>query len=109
MINRLKELFGDPEQERPPASNYYVVDGGFEEFYVTRQTAMRLIRRLDAPARPRWIRFRDVWGSRVSLRGDRVGCVRECTEAQRASEREFHRARRRESKADRRWEEDEWW
>lgn len=109
MTNRIREQFGEPERERPPASDYFVVAARYEEFYVPRQTAERLLDELAAERPPRWLRFTDVQGARVAMRSRLVEHVRECTEAQRAAARAFRRARRREAKADRTWDDDEFW
>ncbi|HEX7051947.1 MAG TPA: hypothetical protein VF188_17195 [Longimicrobiales bacterium] len=107
MINRLKEYFDEPE-EQPPEDDYYVVACAWDDFYVTCDVAERILRELQAPSLPRWIRFTDVNGSRVCLRTRLIEYVRECTAAQRASARRFGRARELEDKADRRsWEDDE--
>ncbi len=108
MINRIKELLGEPEEERPPASEFFVVAAKYELFYVSRETAERLLAELADGRPPRWLRFTDVYGSKVTLRGPLIEYVRECTEAQRTAEREFHRARHRERKADRTWDDEEW-
>ena len=109
MINRIEKLLGEPEDERPPASAFYEVVARYEAYYVTRETAERLFVDLASDGPPRWIRFMDIHGSRICLRGRLIECVRESTEAQRAADRAFHRERRRERKADRRWDEDDDW
>lgn len=107
MINRLKDYHDEPE-ERPPKEDFFVVAYRFEEFYVTREVADRILRQLDTRTPPRWLRFEDVYGSIVSVRSERIEHVREWTAEQRATERAFRRARRREEKADRRpWEDDD--
>lgn len=107
MINRLKEYHEEPE-ERPPEDDFYVVAYEYDEFYVTREVANRVLRELEARKPPRWIRFTDIYGSVVSVRSQRIDHVREWTVAQRASARAFRRARRQEEKADRRpWEDDD--
>jgi hypothetical protein len=107
MTNRLKDVFEQPEGEQAE-DDYYVVDTRWEEFYVTRVSADRILRDLDASPAPEWIRFMDIYGSRVCLRCEAINFVRECTVAQRASERQFRRARRLEARADRRpWEDDD--
>jgi hypothetical protein len=106
MINRLKDRFDEPE-ESEPEQDFHVVACVFEEFYVTREEAERILRELDARTPPRWIRFTDVNGSRISVRSVRIDHVQEWTATQRASDRAFRRARRREEKADRRlWDDD---
>lgn len=106
MINRLMEYYEEPE-ERPPKEDFYIVACEFDEFYVTRAEAKRVLRELEARQPAPWIRFNDIFGSRVSVRSQRIDHVREWTAAQRASARAFRRARRQEEKADRRpWEDD---
>jgi hypothetical protein len=77
-------------------------------FFVTRTSAGRILRDLDASPMPRWVRFVDLHGSRVCLRSELIQFVFESTAAQRSSERHFERALDREEKADRRtWEDDD--
>ena len=107
MINRLKGYHEEPE-ERPPEEDFFVVAYEYDEFYVTRDVAERILRELDAREPPQWIRFTDIHGATVGVRSRRVDHIRECSGAQRASERAFRRARRREEKADRRpWEDED--
>lgn len=108
MINRLKDLLGEPE-ERKPDEDYWEVEGKAGWFYVSRETALDLVGRLARLRRPGWVSFRDLFGAEVWVRSDEVSRVAECTIAQRTAEREFRRDRRREEKADRRpWEDDDW-
>jgi hypothetical protein len=109
MINRLKEFVSEPEGERPPVNEFYEVIAGIESFYVVREIAERLFAELASESPPRWVRFMDVHGSRICVKGRLIECVRESTDAQRAAERAFHRERRRERKADRTWDDDESW
>lgn len=109
MTNRLEKLVGEPQDDRPTAGAFYEVIAGYETFYVARETAEGLFVDLASDGPARWIRFTDIHGSRICLRGRLVECVRESTEAQRAADRAFHRERRRERKADRRWDEDDDW
>jgi hypothetical protein len=107
MVNRLKDYFEEAD-ERPPEDEYFEVACEYELFYVTAAEAERILRALEACVRPRWLRFTEVNGSHVILRTRLIEYVRECTVAQRASERAFRRARRLEEKADRRpWEDDD--
>jgi len=108
MINRLKEYFGESEEEKPEEDFWEVAgDGGW--FYVTRATALDVARQLQRLRPPRWLRFRDLFGADVRVRSADVNRVTECTTGHRAAEREFRRARRLEEKADRRpWEDDDW-
>jgi hypothetical protein len=107
MINRMRGFYEEPEQ-RQPEDDYFVVAYVFEDFYVTREVAERIVRELDAPTPPRWIRFTDVHGSYVTVRSQRIDHVREWTAGQRQSARAFRRAREQEEKTDRRpWEDDD--
>lgn len=107
MVNRLRPLLEEPEEEKP-AEDYWEIHGDCESFYVSRETAARVLRQLERRWTPRWIRFTDLYGATVRVRSARIQYVQECTQEQRAAERAFHRARRQEHKADRRpWEEDD--
>lgn len=107
MVNRLKEYFREPE-ERGPEESYWEIHGEFSIYFVHAATAQAVLDRLTALWPPRWVHFRDVHGSFVCVRSRDVEQVVESTTEQRASEREFRRARRREEKADRRpWEDDD--
>lgn len=106
MKNRLRDYFQQPEQPQP-SGDYFEVTARYEDFYVTRVVAERILRELAAERPRRWIRFRDLTGSSVCVRSGLIEHVRERTAAQRASEREFRRARQQEEKDDRRpWEDD---
>jgi hypothetical protein len=55
-----------------------------------------------------WITFRDLTGAQHRIRASKISRISESTVAQRAAEREFHRARREEDRRDRQpWEDDE--
>lgn len=108
MINRLKERLGEPE-EQYPAGDYYQIQTHAEVFYVTRAVAEAVLQLLHRRWPARWIGFTTLSGSTVRIRTRLIQCVQECTGPQRAAAREFHRAQRQESKADRRpWEDDDW-
>jgi hypothetical protein len=94
-------------EEEPHAGDFYVVACEYSTWYVSAETAARIGEVLDRLWRPRWIKFVDVSGSRVWLQTGVVEAVYESTEAQRTRDRDFHHRRRREEKADRRWDEEE--
>ena len=106
MINRIKEFLEEPEEE-PPTGDYWVVSGGFGWFYVTEQTAERLLRKLNRPW-TRWITFSDLAGSKVRIPTREIDSVYESTAEQRAVKRTFQRARREEDKEGRLPWEEEW-
>src|SRR5690606_29782734 len=92
MVNRLTGYF-DQSDDRPPVDDYYVVACAWDDFYVTSDVAEQILRELQEPSSPRWIRFRDVHGSTVCLRSRLILYVRECTAEQREAARRFWRAR----------------
>jgi hypothetical protein len=97
----------EEEEERPPG-DYYVVSAEFGTYFVSAETAARLGRALDRPWLPRWVKFTDLSGARVWARASGIESIQESTERARVGERAFHRARRMEEKADRRWDEDDY-
>jgi hypothetical protein len=96
----------DPHDEAP-AGDYFVVVTRYDSYYVTLETAGKLGRELDRRWRPRWLKFVDRHGARAWVRTRSVESIHESTEEQRAGDRTFTRALRREAKADRRWDEDD--
>ena len=107
MISRIKEFPAEPE-EKQPTGDYWVVSGGFGWFYVTEETAQRILRKLNRPW-TRWIRLVDLAGSEVRIPARQIDSVYESTAEQRAAKRTFQRARREEDKEGRLpWEDDKW-
>ena len=109
MINRVKQFMQQPEEERPPADDYFEVHCDIETFYVTRTEAARISSLLARRWLPRWIRFTDIYGAQIQLLARTISSVRESTVAKRQRERDFSRARRREVKEDRHWDVDDDW
>ena len=108
MVNRIRER-ATPEDD-VPEEDFWSVSGDGGWFYVTEETARRILGLLERDRPPRWLRFTDLFGGEVRILSRGVDCVRECTQAHRAAERSFHRARHDERKADGRpWEDDEPW
>jgi hypothetical protein len=106
-INRVRELLGESEEELP-AGDYFVVFGDCGWYSVSAEVAQAIERELARWLRKRWVEFIDLSGARVRLRTTTIDGLFESTGEQRARERAFRRARRREDKADRRpWEEDD--
>ena len=106
-MNRLMQYLED-EEPRMPEGDYWVVETDSSYLIVSADTARAIERQLARRFwRPRWIAFHDLTGGRRYLRTNVIECVYESTATQRASRREFERARRQEEKADRRaWEDD---
>lgn len=108
MTNRLKDRFEEKEPEETPEGDFWEVSGESGFFYVSEDTARRILGELGRRPPPRWLRFTDLFGSEVRVLSRHVHLVEESTEAQRARARRFRRARRDEERADRRPWEDDW-
>lgn len=102
MVNRILALLKPSENEDPPYGDFVIVSGPFGNLTVTRTVAREIERVLDRRWRPRWVTFHDRVGSRVRVRANEIRLFVESTTAQRASDRQLDRARRKEEKADRR-------
>jgi hypothetical protein len=105
-MNRIKEESG-PEETKPDAGDYFVVDARCNNWYVSTAMARFIEAVLDAEVRALWISFVDLTGARVRVRTGEINAIYQCTVGQRAKEREFNRTLGRERKADRDWNEDE--
>ena len=103
-MNRLEEFFREPsEPER--TDDFFEIESFCNAFAVSRETALEVQRLLDQVPSPRWVTFRDLVGAQHRVLVRLIYRISESTAAQRAAEREFHRARRLEEKKDRRpWE-----
>ncbi len=86
--NRIEKYFRDPTLERPQM-DYYRVRLPWESFFVTRETAARILTAVSGYGPPRVIRCETITGSVVYVRTDTVMLVAECTRAQRDAERRF--------------------
>ena len=106
-MNEIRAKQDRPEEELP-AGDYFVVVTRFDSYYVTAEMAARLGRSLDRLWRPRWLKFVDRHGARAWVRTSAVESIHESTELQRAGDRTFNRALRREAQADRRWDDEEY-
>lgn len=80
------------ERGKPGVGDFYIVVSQTGTWYVSPETAARVGAQLDRRFRPRWIKFVDVYGSRVWQRTANVEAVFESTERIRARSREFHLA-----------------
>lgn len=105
-MNGLKHMQGLPERPAGPG-DYYEVTTEFAVWYVSAATAARIGTALERRWRPRWIKLVDLSGSRAWVRADRIESVSESTERQRTRDRQFQHLRRKEVRADRRWDDDE--
>jgi hypothetical protein len=105
-MNWLEEVL-EPNAERPGPGDYFIVSGESFTWYVSTAMAKAIEARLGAKPRARWVTFVDLAGSRIRLRARRIEYICQCTADQRAADRAFFRALKRERKGDRSWEEGE--
>ncbi|HEX6751491.1 MAG TPA: hypothetical protein VF092_29635 [Longimicrobium sp.] len=98
----------NPQQE-PQVGDFWMIQAHSDTYLVSAETAARVGRMLDRFWRPRWLKFVDLSGKRVWVRADEVQAIEESTETQRSRSRAFNYARHKEEKADRRWDDDEYW
>lgn len=104
-MNRIQLVLDDEPSWTPPG-DYWVVYGDAGWFHVSADVARAVERQLDRRWPPRWVTFRDVFGSALRIRTSLIHGVQESTAAQRAAERQLARARKAEERADvRPWEE----
>jgi len=84
--NRIEKCFRDPTLERPQM-DHYRVRLLWESFFVTRETAARILAVVSGNGPPRVIRCETITGSVVYVRTDTIVLVTESTRAQREAER----------------------
>ena len=84
-----------PKGVRAPG-DFYEIRSEFRSWHVSTETAVRISRELERRWRPRWIKFVDLHGARVWVRGDTVFHLAESTGLQRMQETDFDFALRRE-------------
>jgi hypothetical protein len=108
MDTKTKNQQENPRNE-PQAGDFWTIEVRCDTYYVSGETAARIGRMLERIWRPKWAKFVDLYGRRVWVRVDLVEAIHESTEAQRSRNREFDYARRKEERADRRWDDDEAW
>lgn len=98
-MNRLVEWFELPD-EPELANDYYEIETHYDSFPVAAETAAEVEQALEGVPTPRWVVFRDVTGARHRVYVAHIYRISECTAAQRASRREFWRARKEENERD---------
>ncbi len=96
MKNRWDEFLRATRKEPEPAESFWYVRGFQVGFVVSEFTARAIMRALSGPEPKRFIEFRDLFGSEVSMRLDRVQYVEESTFEQRQRLRTFQKAREAE-------------
>ncbi len=98
----------EPPETRPGPGDYYELSSRWGTWYVSPETAARIGRALDRPKPKTWLKFVDLSGSRAWVRAEAIQFVSESTEHQRTKDRVFRYLMRKEHKADRRWDEDDY-
>ena len=102
-MNRIAQYLSNeetPDEEQPVARDYWIVRCGNGWYYVRVADAARVQRALDQRWRPRWVKFRDITGSRIRVLTSDVLGLNECTAEQRAKERRQVRFLEAEAKSD---------
>jgi hypothetical protein len=108
--NRLKLYLANeeaPEEEEPYGDFFVITWFPFGCTMITKEMAHRVERLLDGNTVPQWIVFNDRSGSRFRVRSDLIRTLCESTTEQRAADRRYERARKREERADKSWEDDD--
>jgi hypothetical protein len=101
-MNRMTGFLAeDPEYEY---GDFFVVHGYGFSAGITAETAARIERVLNRWLVPRWIVFYDRVGSRFRVRTNLIRSIVESTAKQREADRRYDRAREREEKEDRPWD-----
>lgn len=100
MDTLLRDGTSEPREEG--AADYFVVVGENWTWYVSTEMARFIEDSLESGEE--WIKFVDLSGSRIRLRTPKIEFIAQSTADQRATERDFFRAMRRENKADRDWD-----
>ncbi len=103
-MDKLKEKSGD-ESARSGVGDYFVVMAEQSSWRVSTAMARAIDAMLDAEPKAKWVKFVDLSGSRVRLRVSQIEYLTQCTAEQRAADRRFDQAIKREYKADRSWDE----
>ena|SRR5690349_15949296 len=108
-MNRLKLYLAEEEAPEPEEEygDFVVISGTFGYVSVTHETAEHVERLLDRRCVPEWVVFHDRSGSRLRVRTEHIRSFGESTREQRAADRRYERARRREERQDKSWEDDD--
>ena len=93
---------GTHEPREEGAADYFVVVGENWTWYVSTEMVRFIETSLESGEA--WVTFVDLTGSRIRLRMNKIEFIAQSTADQRATERDFFRAMRRENKADRDWD-----
>ena len=109
MNNRLRLYLENEEapEEEETYGDFVVIVWIFGCAAVTHETARRVEGLLDRNTVPQWVVFNDRSGSRFRVRTEWIRSFCESTTEQRAADRRYERARKREEKADKSWEDDD--
>lgn len=105
-MNRVLED-GEENPREPTAGDYFLVVGEFSTWYISTEMARHIEGCIDARKPRAWVKFVDLTGARVRLRIRQIESIIQCSAEQRANEREFFRALKRERKSDREWDIDD--
>ena len=98
-MNRIESAFRDPTLERP-AEDYFVVRLEWDTFHVDEDNATKIISAMTEVGGAKIVRCETITGSVIFVRPAAVLFVRECTKAQRESERRHWKRLDKEEESD---------
>ncbi|MDH3732907.1 MAG: hypothetical protein OEU54_05205 [Gemmatimonadota bacterium] len=104
MTNRLTHYFEQEPEKKARRVDFWVVYTRTFRIFVDQSTALTILDSIDQRWPRPWLRFRDLFGDRMSLRSRDVLAVTQSTTDARAIGRLFHTALDAEESADRPWE-----
>ena len=104
MKNRLAGYFEQGSGENRPKVDFWVVHTDAFRIFVDETTALNILEALDQRWPRIWLRFRNIFGDRVSLRSRDVLAVHQCTTAARELNRRFYAALAAEEPSEEGWE-----
>lgn len=105
-MNRLQKQGEEEPEEIVSDRDYFVVATPNASWYVSTVMARHIEQALDSAPPREWVAFVDLSGSRIRVLTRQIESIIQCTAEQRARDRAFWRAVRREHRADRDWDED---
>lgn len=90
----------------PKAGDYFVLCTREASWYLSTAMAQAVERELLVAEAEGWITFVDLTGARIRVRAGLIQCLAQCYAENRAEERRFWRNHKRETKAEREWDDD---
>lgn len=96
----------EEQTPEPEAGDYFVLCTREANWYLSTAMARVVERELNLAGPDDWVTFVDIHGARIRLRAGLVQYLAQCFATNRAEERRFWRNRKKETQAERDWEDD---